>query len=470
MGIVVGTQAQITYVPETTRGLTPTTPAMKVLRTITRNINLKKDTLESQEVTISRQRSDVRHGFGRIDGPLQFQLCMTAFDDWLAYLMARPNDVSAAVTPADDTAANGDFGASSHYNGWFQPAKRTNVSVQAVVVATGTAPGTITFRIGNAGNSTNWTSLGYRPGDWVVSAGFTDADNNSGGSSGGGNGAPAQWRVLNIINNIPTTPFSDLICQIPPGFLGQATEAAGAGKSIDYVGRKLSVGRTLTTMTIERGFVEPVNPIYQVYPGCGIASLALDIRPDAIINGTFNVIGGLSGPGLSTAVINNTSSVDASPDAAAQNSPFSAFDGVVGLVKSDGTHITASMTQMSLTIDNQRTLLPVVGQRFSGDLYEGVAKVSGNMTLLLEHRDHLTAFQDESSLSTVVVRFNELGTTDFMSMVLNRVKYLSADIDPPQNGPCLIQIPFESLEQSFTGFSGTVLSRETIRFQRSTTA
>ena len=194
MGVVVGTQARIVYVAETTRGIVPGTTG-KALRCISRNMNQKRDTLESQEVTATRQRADVRHGFGRFEGPLNFELGMTSFDEWLAYLMARPNDVSGAVTPSDDTAAT-----TANQNGWFQPGKRTSVSVQAVTVATSTAPGTITFRILNTTAATNWLDLGYRPGDWVVSAGFTDADNNSGGSSGGGNGAPAQWRVMTITN------------------------------------------------------------------------------------------------------------------------------------------------------------------------------------------------------------------------------------------------------------------------------
>jgi len=96
--------------------------------------------------------------------------------------------------------------------------------------------------------------------------------------------------------------------------------------------------------------------------------------------------------------------------------------------------------------------------------------VTGTVTVLLDSVSHLTAFQDEAALTTMVVRLNELGTSDYMSLVFCRVKYLSADIDPPQNGPVLVTIPFEALEQAFTGFAGTILTREAFRIQRSTVA
>lgn len=458
MGVVVGTQARITYVPEVTRGVTPASPAMKVLRGTGRNINYKKAALESKEVSTSRQRADVRHGFGRIDGPLNFELGMTVYDDWLAYLMARPNDVSASVTPADNTAAT-----SAHHNGWFQPAGAVgatqNIGVANRVAATSSAPGTMDFTIANAGTTSNWIDLGYRPGDWVVSSAFASADNNSGTAN-----TPAEWRVMKLTG-------TNMTVQIPAGYTSAGVNVAGnATNKVDYKGRKLSIGTTLTTMTIERGFVEPVNPLYQVFPGCGIGAMDLNVTPDDIIGGTFTVLGGLSGVGLSTVKIDNTSSLDASPDAAPTNSPFAAFDGAVHTVKSDGTYLSAIVTQVNFKVDNQRSLLPVVGQRFSGDLYEGVAKITGTITLLLDSRDHLTAFQDESALSTMVLRFNELGTTEFQSHVFHRVKYMTADIDPPQNGPVTIQCTFEALEQTFTGNAGSILTRETYRIQRSTTA
>lgn len=478
MGVVVGTQAYISYVAETTRGVTPGSPTMKFLRCTGRNINMKRDTLESAEVSTSRQRADVRHGFGRIEGAINFELSHSTYNDWLAYLMARPN---ANTNPADQPVAAGlgnTLVVAGDYNGWMRPSRVIDstttfvLTISAVSAATSTAPGTITFRLTGNGGNANWVELGYRPGDWVVSAGWTDTDNNTtltadGGAASGGPTGPERWRVLRI----DTTPgvTSDLVCVIPPGQSGQATQGTGtATAEVDFAGRKLSVGSTLTTLTLERGFTEPTNPIFQVYPGCAINSMSLSVSPDAIVGGTWNIIGGLAGDGLSVVDIDQTSSIDASPDAAATNSPFAAFDGSVSTVKSDGTHLTAIVTQCDFTVDNQRTTQAVVGRRFSQDVYEGVCKITGTVTLLLDSRDHLTAFQDEAALSTMVIRLNELGTNEFVSFVFNRVKYLAADIDPPQNGPVLITCPFEALEQAFTGnVAGTVITREAFRIQRS---
>lgn len=449
MATIVGTQARITYVEEATRGLTPASPAMKTFRSTSRNINLKRDTLESAEVSTTRQRADVRLGSGRIEAPLNFELSMTTYDDWLAYLMARPNDASGAVSPADNTAAT-----TANYNGWFQPgaASGSGVTIANVVAATSTAPGTMDFVMTNASTATNWFNLGYRPGDWVTSSGFTDTDNNG------------LWLIIKQTG-------SNCTVMLPAGATGQSTATGAAGNKVDFVGRKLSPGTTLKTMTIERGFVEGVNPLYQVFPGAAPNSMSLSIRPEAIVGGTFNLVGGLGGPGLSTVDVDNTASLDASPDAAPTNSPFAAFDGSVVTIKSDGTILSASVTQIDFTIDNQRSTTNVVGNKFSPDVYEGVCKTTGTMTLLLDSVAHLTAFQDESALNVVNIRLNELGTTDYMAFSFMRVKYLDASIDPPQNGPCLITLPFEALRQDFTGFTaGVVLSSETVRIQRSTVA
>ena len=477
MGVVVGTQAQVIYVAESTRGVSPGS-GYKTLRCTGRNINMKRDTLESAEVSTSRQRADVRHGFGRIEGALNFELSWSTYDDWLAYLMARPN---ANTSPADSPVAAAVGAAivvASDYNGWMRPSRVIDtttafiLTISAVSAATTTAPGTITFRLSGNGGNANWIEHGYRPGDWVVSAGWTDLDNNTlrtadGGNASGSPTGPERWRVLRIDNVAGVT--SDLVCVIPPGFTGQATQATGtATAEVDYAGRKVSVGTTLTTLTIERGFTEPVNPLYQFYPGCAINSMSLSVSPDAIVNGTWNIIGGLAGDGLSVVDIDQSTSIDTTPDAPSTNSPFAAFDGSVSTVKSDGTHLTGIVTQIDFTVDNQRTTQAVVGRRFSQDVYEGVCKITGTVTLLLDSRDHLTAFQDEAALSTMVIRLNELGTNEFVSFCFNRVKYLATDIDPPANGPVLIACPFEALEQAFTGnVAGTVITREAFRIQRS---
>lgn len=436
MAQAVGTNVQLTYIAETTRGVTPGSPAMKFLRANTRNINLKKDTLESQEISPSRQRVDVRHGFNRVEASFGFELSFASYNEILAYAMARPN---SDQSPAANTAAT-----SGNYDGWLMPAAaNASVTISSVTQSTTTTSGSMVFVNTNASANTNWIDLGYRPGDVVVSTGFTNSANNG------------TWRVMSVT----ATNLKVFIPRTTSGSSGQTADAApGAGKQVDYVGRRLSIGKTLTTMTIERGFTDV--PLYQVFTGCAVNSLVLNVEPTALVGGTLNIIG-------MTADINNTSSLDAAPDAAASNSPFAAFDGSIQFVDGSGVEIVATVTGGSVTLDNQRTLFPVVGQKTSQDVYEGVAKVSGTVSVLLESAAMLTAFQDEATLNSMTWRLNELGTSEFLNFAFDRVKFFAADINPPLNGPVIVEIPFEALEQSYTGFASAVVERTAFRVQRS---
>jgi hypothetical protein len=440
MAIGVGTNVSLRYKVETTRGTAPS-GNWAFLRATSRNINLKKDLLESAEINSTRQRSDVRHGFNRVEGEIGFELSVTTYDELLAYAMGRAN---TNIEPANNTAVGG-----SGYNGWLMPAQvsGTNLSISSVTPPSGSTPGTIVFTLINNAANTNWIDLGYRPGDWVVSSGWSLANNNSGTAN-----APSQWRVMTVTG-------ANLTCQIPTTASGQATASGAAGNTIDFDGHKVSIGTTLNTISIERAFTDVPN--FQVFSGCAISTMSFTVRPDAIVGGTMGFIG-------MNADIDNATTSAGTPTAAATNSPLAAFDGSALFVKNDGTHIQATVTSIDFTLDNQRTLFPVVGSKFSQDVYEGVAKVTGTISLLLENRDHLTAFQDESTLNSVVVRLNELGTAEFLSFAFDRVKYTSADIDPPQNGPVIITCTFEALEQTYNGFDAAVESKEVFRIQRST--
>lgn len=83
MPIGVGTRVRMVYVPEVTRGVTPGTPSMKVLRTITRNLNPKKATLGSQETHAHGQIQDLRHGFESVDGSFNTEWSYGSQDDML---------------------------------------------------------------------------------------------------------------------------------------------------------------------------------------------------------------------------------------------------------------------------------------------------------------------------------------------------------------------------------------------------
>lgn len=376
MAFASGTRVRLAYVAESTHGTTPTTPSMKELRSTGRNLNAKKALLESAEVRSDRERTVVRHGFRRVDGAVPFELALAAYDDFL------------------EGALGGTFAAGTAV---------TSVSVD------GTAE-TFTRASGS------FVTDGYRKGDIVVTAGFSNGINN-------GTWVVTAVSALVLTVAVPTTgAIPNLI-----------TESGSGGMSVNLVGKRCDVGTTLKTFTFERQFLDVTQ--YQVLRGLTVNQLAISVKPEAIVNATMTLLG-MSDGGFSGTPL------DASIDAAAANDPMTSFEGVLY----EAGVVSAIVTGVDLNLANGRALQPVVGSYTSPDVFEGQAKISGRLMLLFQDAVAYAKFQNETE-SQLWLRMSDPTTpTSFLSFVANRIKYSAGDIDPPKEGPIVIDLPFECLK------------------------
>jgi hypothetical protein len=407
--VASGTSARLAYILEATHGTTPSTPEFKIQRCISRNVNLKKAALESQEVSAGRQRRDVRHGFNSIEAEIQVELGLESYNDLLL--------------------------ASVGTTAWVVPTTVTNAGSTLSVTATTT----FTRSTGN------WIDDGYRPGDWILASGFTNSANNG------------RWRV---------GPVSSVNLTIQ----GTLINESGASSTIAFIGKKAVVAQAnqaLQTFSIEREILDldaAGLDVWQIFRGCAVNQLSVSANPESLVTTTFRLLG-MSGTINAAATADTTGGNPATYTSAPTNSPFAAIDSEVYT----GAGSLTTGTQFDFTLDNQRSLLPVLGSAISTDVYEGVAKVSGTIGMLLQSRTRLSFFQNESvEVQGVQIKFNELGTTDFIVFNFYKVKFTSCDIDPPQNGAVDQIVNFEALEQTFTGAGGTIY-KETMHIQRSTT-
>ena len=87
MTFAAGARHDLSFVPEVTFGVTPTTPAMKQLRYVTTTLNLSKNAIESEEMYADGQTRDLRHGNRRIAGDIVTEMSYGAHDDLLAALL-----------------------------------------------------------------------------------------------------------------------------------------------------------------------------------------------------------------------------------------------------------------------------------------------------------------------------------------------------------------------------------------------
>ena len=377
MTIATGSRVSIGYIAEETRGTTPGTPQLKALRTTSRNINVEKGTIQSEEVRSDRQIADVRHGMVRVTGDFGFELGLRSYDDILeACLSGTWAQVTVSGTP--DLAAV----AASH----------------KVVRAAG-----------------SWLTDGFRVGDYVTTAGFSNSANN---------------RTAIRVSAVTST---DLVLDV--GSVALVDEASAAGPTVTYVGRRLGIGTTLRTFTIERAFNDA--SLFEVFRGVAINTLAISLQPEQMVRATAGLIG------LQHNTVASSTISAAAYTAAPGTSPFSAFDGSMY----EGNTKIGVVTGLELSLDNTRTLAGVVGSPYSPDIFEGEANVTGTVSVFFDSATLFNKFLNETETS-IAVRCNDVNGADFISLVLPRVKYTGGSKNPPRTGPVIQQMPFRALWSS----------------------
>lgn len=385
MVLASGTRVKTGYITEVTRGTTPGSPTLKELRATTRNINLQKNILETQEVRASRQKSDARHGFNQVVGSYGFELALQDYDDIIEYAMSGT---------------------------WAAGTTATTIGTDAT--------GTGTSKFTRASGS--FITDGFRVGDIVQGAGFTDPD-------------------INLPYPVISVSALEIVVYDPGDVI--STEAAGGGKSVTLVGKRVDIGTTLRTGSFERQFLDVAQ--YQLFRGVAVNQFSLNITPEAIVGGTFDLLG------MSAAAMSGSSVSGGAPTAPQRTSPFAAFDGAIF----EAGALIAVVTGLTLALNNNRRLEAVVGAKFSPDVFEGQAEVSGEVTAFFENATLFNKFVNETE-STIMVKLAELGTSGFMALNIPRVKYMGGDMDPPQEGPITLRMPFRGLEHATYGTALTV--------------
>lgn len=203
---------------------------MVELRTTSRAINPRKNTLETAEVRADRQKSDVRHGFQSVEGRPGIELSLNSFDDFLEGLLGG--------TWESVTTVSG-----------------TNIGIDQGTKILSRAAG-------------SFITDGYRPGDIVAPTGFANSVNN----------APYQVITVAALSLTLADPNATII-----------TEAAAGGRTITYPGKRLDVGSVMRTYTIERAFAGVGK--YQPFKGVAINGFGLSIQPEQMVGGTIELLG-----------------------------------------------------------------------------------------------------------------------------------------------------------------------------------
>ena len=96
---------QLTYKVESTYGTAPSAGSAQSLRRVTSDLNLVKDTYQSNEIRTDQQMQDMRHGVRRVQGTISGELSPGTYADFMAAALRKDFVAVSALTGLSLTVA-----------------------------------------------------------------------------------------------------------------------------------------------------------------------------------------------------------------------------------------------------------------------------------------------------------------------------------------------------------------------------
>lgn len=233
------------------------------LRTVSKNINVERNVLESGEISPNRMKLAQRQGFERVAGSFGLELGISNFNTIIEAAMSGTYE-KPAVTGGPGISINSAGSAA--------------------------AARVITRDAGS------FIDDGFRVGEMV--------------DIGGVVGAPSRGRI---------TSLTDTVLGIFPDETGIDTAAVGSGVTVTYAGYRVDIGQEIVTHYVERQFLDVGQ--YQPFIGVTFDTLGLNIQPEENVGGTSNLLG------MSALPMAQTSLSNMAPIEPTSDEPFAAFDG-----------------------------------------------------------------------------------------------------------------------------------------------
>lgn len=230
MAFAVGSKTGLSYVAETVFNTIPGVPSMKAVRAkFGTNFELKRDTFQTKEVDATRQVKDLRYGNKQLAGELPFELSYSAHDDFFEALLGgtwTTNVLKVGNTLRSFTFEQqvSEIGVYEYNTGCCINTMSLSVKPNAIVEGSFGIIGadqrvaqTTGANIAVDSGAKTFTRIsgsfitdGFKNGDKILTAGFTNAGNNG-------------------TFTITTITATVITCS---GAAGLVTEASAAGRTI----------------------------------------------------------------------------------------------------------------------------------------------------------------------------------------------------------------------------------------------
>ncbi len=384
MAIGRGELQTISYIQESVYGTTPGTPTMLELWHNTESLRPVRNPFESARSLGDRQIGDVRMGRKSGSGDIVSELCYSNFDNWLMALIGHPIAT-----------------------GWPTPfAQISKATISATEDPTSDG-GTVADSAAGFGT--------ISAGDYITMSGWTTTAvaNN------------ATWYVV-------TASASSLTVQ--PTYTGQtplASKTAGDTVVINEVVR-IANGTSEQSFTVELRYNDLTR--FHIYRGLVVDTGAFTVPP----NGISTVTWGL----LAKNYTETATTLDATPTAATQYSPF---DGLSGTYLEGGAAVDV-MTALSFNVANNYMMTEALGSDEAGEAIARKFRCDGSVTYYKEDDTISAKFYGETE-SMIQFTLSDPDSNQYR-ITFPRVKYTSCEEGKGDDGPIMTKMNWMSIRYS----------------------
>lgn len=195
----------------------------------------------------------------------------------------------------------------------------------------------------------------------------------------------------------------------------------------------------LPSFSLEKQFTDLTTPQYFKFMGCKINSMKMSLKPGAMVDTTFNIIGAVFSVSLSSSSSGTTNTTGFTP--------FSTFQANIR----DGSPTPATIsivTECDFTVENNLddTVFVLDNTSYRYSLPEGKVKVSGTIKTLFEDMTlyYKAINSTETSLQINLVRGTGVGSITNEKLTIDIPELIYQPQAPVVDGPggVFVELPF----------------------------
>ena len=228
----------------------------------------------------------------------------------------------------------------------------------------------------------------------------------------------------------------DIVADLRAGDFDDLLKAAMLAGGADWTADVIKVGTTPTYFSIE-DFADDIDQA-RMFSGCSVNTLAVSLAPNAMVTGTFGIVG-KDMTITATATGRTQTAID---DA----SPFDSYSGDLEI----GGSVAAIVTAMDFTLTNSFAPTFVVGDDSTPALEVGDAVVEGTISAYFQNADLINRFILETETSLKVTVGDNASTPNTMEFFFPRCKINSADVGVDGPTSRVISLSFVALRDDTT--------------------